>query len=75
MLQGLEQRGMVTRRRAAHSERVVEILLTAERATALHNQQQRLRDKQLATFESLDANEQAVIVTLLAKLTALANEL
>ena len=75
MLQGLEQRGMVTRRRAAHSDRVVEVLLTAQGAHALHNQQNVLRDRQRETFESLDDNEKAVALSLLTKLTALVKDL
>lgn len=75
MLQGLEQRGMVTRQRMAGNERVVEVALTPEGADALDGQRQRLRAAQRRTFTSLTADERKVCLTLLDKLTELVDEL
>lgn len=75
MLQGLEQKGMVTRQRMAGNERVVEVALTPDGADALDNQRQRLRAAQRRTFGSMTPEERKVCLTLLDKLTELVAEL
>jgi DNA-binding MarR family transcriptional regulator len=75
MLQDLERRGMVARRRAAHSERVVEVDLTDTGRAALDHEQRRLRERQRRTYDSLTRRERALAYSLMAKLTELAGDL
>jgi DNA-binding MarR family transcriptional regulator len=75
ILDALERRGIVRRRRADDDRRAVTITLTPLGRELLRAQDEWLRGRQLAFFEALPPEEQVLAPDLLVRLAALIDEL
>jgi DNA-binding MarR family transcriptional regulator len=75
ILDALERRGIVCRRRADDDRRAVTITLTPRGLDVLQAQDERLRGRQLAFFEALPPPERELAPELLVRLAALIDEL
>ena len=75
ILDALERRGIVRRRRARHDRRGVLITLTERGRELLYGQDEWLRGRQRAFFEDLPDDEQGFVPDLLVRLAALIDEL
>ncbi|CAK7280273.1 MarR family winged helix-turn-helix transcriptional regulator [Streptomyces misionensis] len=71
MLQQLEGKGIVVRRRSPEDERRVLVSLTDDGAARLAALRNRLRDRQARAYEAFTPAERALLVTLLHRLTVL----
>ncbi|MFJ9928513.1 MULTISPECIES: MarR family winged helix-turn-helix transcriptional regulator [Streptomyces] len=71
MLQQLEAKGIVVRRRSPEDERRVLVSLTDDGAARLAALRDRLRDRQARAYEAFTPAERALLVTLLHRLTDL----
>jgi len=75
ILDALERRGVVERARSSEDRRAVAVSLTDIGEKLLHDQQDWLRGRQRAFYESLPAAEQDLAPDLLVRLAALIDEL
>jgi DNA-binding MarR family transcriptional regulator len=75
MLDALERRGIVARKREAQDRRGVAVALTRDGAEALSREHDWLRARQRDFFKSLPADERALAPELLRRLAALIDEL
>jgi DNA-binding MarR family transcriptional regulator len=75
ILDALERRGIVRRARSLEDRRVVAVSLTDVGQQLLHDQQDWLRGRQRAFYESLPSAEQELAPDLLVRLAALIDEL
>jgi DNA-binding MarR family transcriptional regulator len=75
ILDALERRGVVERARSLEDRRAVAVSLTDLGQKLLHDQQNWLRGRQRAFYESLPAEEQELAPDLLVRLAALIDEL
>ncbi len=75
ILDALERRGVVRRLRSEEDRRAVAVSLTDLGEKLLHDQQDWLRGRQRAFYESLPAAEQELAPDLLIRLAALIDEL
>jgi DNA-binding MarR family transcriptional regulator len=75
ILDALERRGVVERARSAEDRRVVAVSLTDLGQQMLHEQQDWLRGRERAFYESLPDAEQELAPDLLVRLAALIDEL
>ncbi len=75
MVDGLQERGIVTRERAADDRRAVRIALTAEGEDALAVHRARQRARRQALFEQLSVTERRAAAKVLARLAAAYEEL
>jgi DNA-binding MarR family transcriptional regulator len=75
MLDALERRGIVARKREAQDRRGVAVALTRDGAKALSREHDWLRARQRDFFKSLPADERALAPELLRRLAALIDEL
>ncbi len=75
ILDALERRGVVERARSFEDRRAVAVSLTDLGHRLLHDQQDWLRGRQRAFYESLPAAEQELAPDLLVRLAALIDEL
>jgi MarR family transcriptional regulator, organic hydroperoxide resistance regulator len=75
IIDALERRGIVRRRRADDDRRAVAITLTPLGHEVLHAQDEWLRGRQRAFFEALPPEEKALAPDLLVRLAALIDEL
>ena len=71
MLQQLEAKGVVVRRRSPHDERQVLVSLTEDGAARLTLLRERLRERQTRAFEAFTPEERIQLVTLTRRLTEL----
>ena len=71
MLQQLEAKGVVLRRRSAHDERQVLVSLTENGAASLRRLQSRLRERQAQAFAAFTPEERVQLVTLTRRLATL----
>ncbi|MFJ6664267.1 MarR family winged helix-turn-helix transcriptional regulator [Streptomyces sp. NPDC091383] len=71
MLQQLESKGVVVRRRSPEDERRVLVSLTDDGAERLAALRSRLRERQARAYEAFTPAERALLVTLLHRLTDL----
>ncbi|MBF6456130.1 MarR family winged helix-turn-helix transcriptional regulator [Nocardia cyriacigeorgica] len=74
MLQQLEAKGIVVRRRSAEDERRVLISLTDAGAERVASLRKRLRERQARAYETFTSDERAQLVDLLRRLTRLVTE-
>ncbi|MER5446475.1 MarR family transcriptional regulator [Streptomyces sp. NPDC002766] len=74
MLQQLESKGVVVRRRSEHDERRVLVSLTAEGAELLSTLRERLRERQTHAYEAFTPAERTQLVTLMRRLTELVSD-
>ncbi|MGW2830374.1 MarR family winged helix-turn-helix transcriptional regulator [Streptomyces sp. NPDC001286] len=74
MLQQLETKGIVVRRRSAQDERRVLVSLTAEGAELVTTLRERLRERQNHAYEAFTPAERTQLVTLMRRLTELVND-
>ncbi|NEB03484.1 MarR family transcriptional regulator [Streptomyces sp. SID13726] len=74
MLQQLEAKGIVARRRSPEDERRVLVRLTAEGAELLAALRARLRDRQTHAYEAFTPAERVQLVTLLRRLADLVSD-
>lgn len=74
MLQQLESKGVVVRRRSEHDERRVLVSLTAEGAELLSTLRERLRERQTHAYEAFTPTERTQLVTLMRRLTELVSD-
>jgi DNA-binding MarR family transcriptional regulator len=75
ILDALERRGVVERARSLDDRRAVAVSLTDIGQQLLHSQQDWLRGRQRAFYESLPASERELAPDLLLRLAALIDEL
>jgi DNA-binding MarR family transcriptional regulator len=75
ILDGLERRRVVSRRRAPDDRRGVSVSLTADGRDLLLSQDQWIRGRQRAFHEGLPAHEQELASNLLVRLAALIDEI
>jgi DNA-binding MarR family transcriptional regulator len=75
ILDALERRGVVERARSAEDRRVVAVSLTGLGQQMLHEQQDWLRGRERAFYDSLPEAEQELAPDLLVRLAALIDEL
>ncbi|MFC3571996.1 MarR family winged helix-turn-helix transcriptional regulator [Streptomyces yaanensis] len=71
MLQQLETKGIVVRRRSFEDERRVLVSLTGEGAERLTLLRSRLRERQTRAYQAFTPTERALLVSLLQRLTEL----
>lgn len=74
MLQQLETKGVVVRRRSARDERRVLVSLTPEGGELLTALRERLRERQAHAYEAFTADERVQLVTLVRRLTELVSD-
>ena len=74
MLQQLETKGIVLRRRSPEDERRVLVSLTDEGARLLSTLQTRLRERQALAYEAFTPEERGQLVTLMSRLTRLVSD-
>lgn len=74
MLQQLETKGIVLRRRSPEDERRVLVSLTDEGARLLSTLQIRLRERQALAYEAFTPAERGQLVTLMNRLTQLVSD-
>ncbi|GGN57842.1 transcriptional regulator [Streptomyces albiflavescens] len=74
MLQQLETKGIVVRRRSPEDERRVLVSLTDEGAERLALLRSRLRERQTRAYEAFTPTERVQLVTLLHRLTELVSD-
>ncbi|MFI7665375.1 MarR family winged helix-turn-helix transcriptional regulator [Nocardia sp. NPDC049526] len=74
MLQQLEAKGVVVRRRSPEDERRVLVSLTDDGAERLALLRTRLRERQLRSYEAFMPSERVQLVTLLRRLAELVSE-
>ncbi|MFF4805564.1 MarR family winged helix-turn-helix transcriptional regulator [Streptomyces sp. NPDC001351] len=74
MLQQLETKGIVVRRRSAQDERRVLVSLTTQGTELLATLRERLRERQARAYEAFTADERVQLVTLLRRLTDLVSD-
>ncbi|MEV2219956.1 MarR family transcriptional regulator [Nocardia vinacea] len=74
MLQQLEAKGVVVRRRSPEDERRVLVSLTDDGAERLALLRTRLRERQLRAYEAFMPTERVQLVTLLRRLTELVSD-
>ncbi|ULR48544.1 MarR family winged helix-turn-helix transcriptional regulator [Streptomyces deccanensis] len=74
MLQQLERKGIVVRRRSPEDERRVLVGLTPEGAEVLATLRSRLRERQLRAYEAFTPAERTQLVSLLRRLTGLVSD-
>jgi DNA-binding MarR family transcriptional regulator len=75
ILDALERRGIVARKREAHDRRGVAVALTRVGAELLSREHEWLRARQRGFFRSLPADERALAPDLLVRLAGLIDEL
>lgn len=75
ILDALERRAIVSRRRLAEDRRGVTVSLTSQGRDALSGEHEWLRGRQRAFYEELPATEQQLAPDLLVRLAALIDEL
>ncbi|MEV6943474.1 MarR family transcriptional regulator [Streptomyces sp. NPDC051172] len=74
MLQQLEAKGIVVRRRSAQDERLVLVGLTAPGTELLATLRERLRERQARAYEAFTADERVQLVTLMRRLADLVSD-
>ncbi|HEY8982988.1 MAG TPA: MarR family transcriptional regulator [Streptomyces sp.] len=74
MLQQLETKGIVVRRRSPQDERQVLVTLTPQGTELLTTLRERLRERQARAYEAFTPDERLQLVTLMRRLTALVAE-
>lgn len=75
ILDALERRAIISRRRTSHDRRGVTVTLTAAGREALHRQDAWMRGRQRAFFAQLPCDEQELAPDLLVRMSALIDEL